>query len=88
MNKYISRQEIASDLGLPVTVVSQAIAAKILPVDQHMGMVPRTWYTSAKVTAGDIQEKLIAKAQSAGFGFMIVLTILGAAIGLGLGTSV
>ena len=64
MNKFISRQEIATDLGLPVPVVSQAIAAKILPVDENMGMVPRVWYKSSKITAGTIQEQLIAKAHT------------------------
>lgn len=86
MNKFISRQEIATDLGLPVPVVSQAIAAKILPVDENMGMVPRVWYKSSKITAGTIQEQLIAKAHTSNFVLTIVLTVLGAAIGFGLGT--
>lgn len=59
VNNYITRQEIAEDLGLDVALISKAIGEKVLVVDDHMGMVPRAWYKGAKITPSKIYDGLL-----------------------------
>ncbi len=76
MQKYITREEIAQDLGLTVPEVSQAIAAKIIPVTEHTGRVPRTYYQTAKFEGENVKSRLQAHSKKTNI-------IWGTVIGLG-----
>lgn len=76
MQKYITREEIADDLGLTVPEVSQAIAAKIIPVSHYSGRVPRLYYKTAKFEGENVKYLLRAHAKKTNI-------IWGTVIGLG-----
>ncbi len=88
MSKYITRAEIADKLGLPLPVVSKAIAEKVIPVDAVAGRVPATWFESSKITAGKVYEELNLRATKSATGWIIAFTILGGLTGYGIGLSV